>query len=203
MKELSLERKKRINKVVAQRQADIIVVLEDIYNPHNAEAIFRTCDAFGIQNVYLIFEKQTPFEPQNVGKLTSSSANKWLSFKIFSTTETCIKELQENAYQIYATSLSDKAQSIFDLSFENKKIALLFGNEHAGLSPTALKMANFITFIPMKGMVQSLNLSVSAALYMFEVTRQRLRGKFNYSLDNYEQSKLQQIFINKHYKNES
>lgn len=159
---------------MAARQKDIVVVLEDIYDPHNAAAIFRTCDAYGIQNAYLIFETVEPYDPKNVGKSSSATANKWLDFKIFESTKECLEELKKEGYAIVSTLLDREANDLYEFKWP-KKIALLVGNEHAGLSKTAAELSDHKVYIPMQGMVQSLNVSVATAICISEIYRSRLR----------------------------
>lgn len=166
------ERKQKIEKMIANRQEGIIV-LEDIHDPHNAAAIWRSADAFGFQKIYLIFENERKFNPVKIGKTSSSSANKWLSFEIFESTEECLKKLKNDGFLIYATVLDKEAKTIDKTIFKEEKVAILLGNEHSGLSRKAIKMADEKVYIPMKGMVQSLNLSVTAAIVMYEIDRQR------------------------------
>lgn len=152
-------------------------MLEDIHDPHNAAAVWRSCDGFGIGKVYLIFDKETVFNPKKVGKASSSSANKWLDFKIFKSTRECVETLKGEGYEIWATVLDKEATEIYksDLG-QKKKVAIMLGNEHRGLSVEAVKLADKKVYIPMQGMVQSLNLSVTAAIVLYELTRQR-QGK--------------------------
>ena len=181
------DRLKKIGEVVDRRQEGV-VVLEDIHDPHNAAAVWRSCDAFGFQKVYLIFNQEKVFNPKKIGKASSSSANKWLDFKIFKSAEECLKQLKVEGYKVYATVLDKEAKEIYGVSFENKKIAIMLGNEHRGLSAEAIKMADEKVYIPMKGMVQSLNLSVTAAIMLFEVTRQRKdKGDFKFEGDEKEE----------------
>jgi tRNA (guanosine-2'-O-)-methyltransferase len=185
----------KIQRVASTRQQGI-VVLEDIYDPHNAEAVFRTCDAFGLQHVYLIFEQQEPFNPRQIGKSTSSSANKWLDFTIFDSTAACINHLQEENFEVIATLLDHEAESIFTSSLGTPEIAIMFGNEHRGLSEMALNMADRHVVIPMRGMVQSLNLSVAAAICLFEMSRQRhAQGIEDYYLPDDKQDALVAEFL--------
>jgi len=152
-----------------------IVVLQDIHDPHNAAAVWRSCDAFGFGKVYLIFEQEATFNPKKVGKASSSSANKWLDFEIFKSTAECFKKLKEQGYTIYGTVLDQEAKdlSLSDLRCQ-KKIALVFGNEHRGLTGEAVKLCDEKIYIPMVGMVQSLNLSVTAGICMWEYVRQKV-----------------------------
>jgi tRNA (guanosine-2'-O-)-methyltransferase len=171
------ERQEKISKVIDQRQEGVIV-LEDIHDPHNAAAVWRSCDAFGFQKVYLIFNKEKVFNPKKIGKASSSSANKWLDFEIFRSTEECMNKLKNEGYKIWATVLDKEAKRLSEVGFETKKVAIMLGNEHRGLSETAIKMADEKIYIPMRGMVQSLNLSVTAAIMMYEIDRQRKNGDY-------------------------
>lgn len=167
-------------------------MLEDIYDPHNAAAVFRTAEAFGIQKVFLIFEKQKRFNPRKVGKVTSASANKWLTFTIYTSTEKCFKDLKKLGYKTYATILDASAKPLYATNLtKQKKTALVFGNEHTGLSEKAIKHSNYKIYIPMQGFVQSLNLSVTAAICMAELSRQRQQTKVsNFLLSSTERKKL-------------
>ena len=188
-------RRQRVHQVVSNRQQGV-VVLEDVYDPHNAAASFRSVEAFGFQRVCLIFEQEEPFNPRREGKSTSASANKWLDFCIYDSTERCLLDLKEEGYELIATVVDPGAESIYEARFENPKIALLFGNEHRGLSPKAVEMADRRVTIPMVGMVRSLNLSVTVALFLYEVTRQRqLRGMERYRLSVSEQERLIRDFL--------
>lgn len=170
---------KRVNKmkeVVANRQRGLVVILEDIYDPHNAAAVLRSCEGFGVQDVYFIFEHQEEFNPRRIGKLSSGSANKWLDFHIYHATEECITELHNHGYTVYATTLDEKAKSLYETDFREEKIALLFGNEHSGISKKASQLSDSTMYIPMRGFVQSFNVSVTASIFLFEVTRQRIKN---------------------------
>ncbi|GAB4472788.1 MAG: tRNA (guanosine(18)-2'-O)-methyltransferase TrmH [Anaerolineae bacterium] len=183
-------RREKIIRTAAARQQGV-VVLEDIHDPHNAEAVFRTCDAFGFQHVALIFEQQQPFDPRRIGKATSSSANKWLTFSVYHSTEECLAALKAQGYEIAATVLSARAESLFEADLTRSRLALLLGNEHRGLSQRAIDLADRHLIIPMSGMVQSLNLSVSAAICLYEITRQRhAAGIDAYRLPPDEQARL-------------
>ena len=125
---VSDNRLKKIKHVVSQRQAGLAVVIEDVHDPHNAEAIFRTCDAFGVQDVYLIFDKTEPWNPAKIGKQSSSSAHKWLTFHTFRSIHECLNDLKGQGYVIVATALKNEAISLLDYSFGKQKIALMIGN---------------------------------------------------------------------------
>jgi tRNA (guanosine-2'-O-)-methyltransferase len=182
------ERLNKIKSVVSQRQQGIIV-LEDVHDPHNAMAVVRTAEAFGFQQVYFIFGQEKPFNPKKIGQSSSSSANKWLDFQIFKSTSACYSQLHRRGYQIFATILDSQAQSLYQTRFTSAKIALVFGNEHRGLSNPAVNLADQKIYIPMCGFIQSLNLSVTAAIFMAEITRRRQNFK-KYLLSQRQQVQL-------------
>jgi len=165
-------RQSKIIKMINNRQEGVIV-LENIADEHNAAAVWRSADAFGFQKIDLVFSVEKSFNPKKVGKKSSASANKWLSFKTFKSINECYKELKNEGYKIYATVLDEDSKNLQSTIFSLRKIALVFGNEHRGLSEEAIKGADEKIYIPMRGMVQSLNLSVSAGILMYEVSRQR------------------------------
>jgi tRNA (guanosine-2'-O-)-methyltransferase len=189
-------RQERIKQVVQNRLAHVVVILEDIHDPHNAAAILRTCDGLGIQDIYVIFEKETPYNPKKVGKASSSSANKWLDFTVFSSTKECLEKLKTDGYTISVTALSDKAESLLTVQFTEEKIAILVGNEHRGASDTAIRMADRVIMIPMAGFVQSYNVSVATAIVLWEACKQR-RESGNWSLSEQAQQTLENDFLSR------
>lgn len=192
---ISEKRMERMKHVVAKRQSGLIVVLEDIYDPHNAAAVLRSCDAFGVQDVYFIFQHQKAFNPRKIGKVSSASANKWLDFTIFSTPKACIDALKNKGYTTYATLLDPSATSIHETRFHDESVALIFGNEHSGITPGLAALSDHHVYIPMRGFVQSFNLSVTASMILFEVTRQRMEMHSLKPLATDIQNMLLQEFI--------
>jgi len=168
-------RQDKLKRVAAARQSGLTVVLEDVFDPHNLGAISRSCDAFGIQDIHVIFEQQPAFDPKQVGKNSSTSTNKWLRYHIHRSSETTLRSLQAQGWTLVATAPEASAQPLFSADLCHQKTALLLGNERAGLSPRALELADLRIAIPMQGIAQSLNVSVTAALLIYEVTRQRRR----------------------------
>ena len=167
------KRLEKIRTVVAHRRTDLTVVLEDIHDPHNAEAIIRTCEAFGILQIHFVFKNEKQYNPKRVGKASSSAANKWIDFRIHHSTSDCIDELKKANYKIFGAVLGQDNQSLFTVRFNTIATALLFGNERDGLSQTALESADQKITIPIIGMTQSLNVSVAAAIFIYEVVRQK------------------------------
>jgi tRNA (guanosine-2'-O-)-methyltransferase len=168
-------REEKIKRVIENRQEGIIV-LEDVHDPHNIGAVCRSAEGLGFQKIWLIFEREKEFNPKRVGKGSSSSANKWLDFEIFKSTEEAIIKLKEMGFEVWATTIGKKAANLWRAKFKSKKIAVILGNEHRGVTTRATKMADKLVTIPMKGMVQSFNISVAGAMVMGEICRQRNRG---------------------------
>ncbi len=182
----------KVQDVLSHRQQGIIV-LEDIHDPHNAGAVLRSADACGFQAVYFIFEKEKYYNPKRVGKQSSASANKWLTIETYRSTSACYDRLRSEGYTIYATTLesSDPLSLYSRLPTLGPKIALIFGNEHTGISDYARDHADHHIYIPMQGFVQSFNISVCAALVMGEITRKRVEeGIVKYLLSPEEKSNL-------------
>ncbi len=189
------ERIEKIERVVAARQHGLVVVLEDIHDPHNAEAVLRTCDAVGVQDVYFVFEQEDYYDPRRVGKQSSASANKWVSCHIFHSTAACIAQLRTGGYESVAAVVDGADEELVGRDFTALRLALWFGNEHAGLSPAATAAADRRVSIPMRGMVRSLNVSVAAAIFLFEVTRQRRANAAAYRLPPDEAERLCSDFL--------
>jgi len=176
------------------RQSGLVVVLEDISDPHNAGAVIRTAEAFGISDVWLVFNEGKSFNPRKVGDKSSSHANKWLRFKKFKSSKECIELLKKDGYEIVVTTLTSNTESIYSTNFKNDKIALFFGNEHFGLSLETIEAADKRVNIPMRGMVQSLNISVTAGIVMYEVTRQRMKNFERYIINETDAEVLEKEF---------
>lgn len=166
----SQRRVDKIKRVLAQRQPDLKVVIENIHDPHNVSAILRSCDAVGILQVELLYTLE---KFPRIGKKSSSSANKWLERRKHKSVEECYEVLRSEGFNIYATHLGESSVSLYDLDL-TKKVALVFGNEHRGVSEEAAAKADANFQIPMLGMIQSLNVSVACAVSLYEVLRQRL-----------------------------
>lgn len=189
---MAVTRQEKIKKVVEERQEGIIV-LEDVHDPHNVQAVVRTAEGFGFQKIYLIFEKEKVFDPKKIGRETSSSANKWVDYKIFMSTKEAIAQLKKEGWSIWATVLDKKAEKLDQVKFDNrKKIAVVFGNEHRGVSNQMNIAADKHLYIPMTGMVQSFNISVTAGIVMWEMTKQR---KQTYKLNEEEKNRIEEDFL--------
>ena len=170
------ERIARVTKVLSCRQPDLRVVLEDVTNTHNANAVLRTCDAAGVLNVDII---AAGGDPLPINKAITTRADKWLELRYYPTAVNCLAKLKGEGFRIAATHLGPGAVPYDQLDYTGPT-AIVFGNEKEGLSAGALELADVKIRVPMFGMVQSLNLSVSVGVILYEAVRQRTaRGYFN------------------------
>ncbi len=162
----------RLSRALRYTQPDLTVVLENIDDPHNVSAVLRTCDAVGVRSVNLIYTmEQFP----KIGKKSSASAKKWVSTVRFKSADACFESLRQQGFIVAASALDSNAVSLYELKL-NRKIALVFGNEHRGVSERTASLADSLFQIPMFGMVQSLNVSVACAITLYEALRQRLQS---------------------------
>lgn len=169
------ERTERIKSVLSHRQPGLVVVMENVHDPHNISAVMRTCDAVGVQDLFVL----TTAIPRHkrFGKSSSASAAGWLSIHQFDNTEVCMAEVRRRADKIFATHLGVQSQSLYALDFTGR-IALVFGNEHAGVTHECLGYCDGNFIIPQVGMVQSLNISVACAITLYEAFRQRSQAGY-------------------------
>jgi len=166
----SERRTARVRQVLSARQTDLTVVLENIHDPHNVSAIMRTCDAAGVLRAELLYDTE-PFP--RIGRKSSSSAHKWIDRRKHRSVEDCFSVLRSEGFHVYAATLTETARSVFDLDL-TVPAALVFGNEHRGVSERASALADAAFKVPMLGMIESLNVSVACAVALYEAVRQRL-----------------------------
>src|SRR5512141_183603 len=172
----SSRRLERIAAVLDRRQPGLPVVMENIHDAHNVSAVFRTCDAVGVLQVELLYTTE-PFP--KIGKKSSSSANKWLEKRKHRSVRECYETLRREGFTICATRLGAPARSLYELNLTGN-VAFVFGNEHRGVSDEAAEFADANFQIPMMGMIESLNVSVAAAVCLYEALRQRAAaGAYN------------------------
>jgi tRNA (guanosine-2'-O-)-methyltransferase len=164
------ERNNRLNEVLSKRQPSITVVLENVSDPHNISAVMRTCDAIGIQDIYVL--NTAIARHKKWGAKSSSSAAKWLTIHQFTDTQTCFESLRKRYNKIYTTHLSSDAVDLYDLDL-TESVALVFGNEHSGVSEELISLADGNFIIPQVGIIKSLNISVACAVSLYEAFRQK------------------------------
>lgn len=163
-------RQARIEQVLSKRQPDLTVVMENVHDPHNISAVMRTADSVGIQEIYILNTRIA--RHHKFGKKSSASAAKWLTIHQFTNTEECFEALRKRYKKIYATHLGVQSHSLYKLDLK-EPVALVFGNEHSGVSEEVLALCDGNFIIPQVGMVQSLNISVACAVTLYEAFRQR------------------------------
>lgn len=164
------ERTEKLLNVLSRRQHNLTVVMENVQDPHNISAVMRTCDAVGIQDIYILNTKIP--RHKKFGAKSSSSAAKWLTVHQFDNVQDCFNELRTKYNKIFTTHLSTGAVSLYEINF-TENIALVFGNEHSGVSEEVRSLADGNFIIPQMGIIQSLNISVACAVSIYEAFRQK------------------------------
>ena len=167
------ERKNRFNEVLGKRTRFITVATEDVFQLHNASAVIRSCDIFGIQEVHLIEEQFGKRLDKNI----AMGAEQWVDTLTYPNSQSCIDALREQGYAIIATTPLEGSISLSDFQLE-RPVALFFGTEKEGLSDTVLDQADGRLRIPMHGFTRSLNISVSAAIILHHLISQLHRSEF-------------------------
>lgn len=171
------ERRERLLSVLNKRQAGLTIVLENIEDPHNISAIMRTCDAVGIQEIFVL-NNRIP-RHKKWGPRSSSSAAKWLTVRQFTNTEECIATLRQQYDKILTTHLADDAVTLYNIDFKGS-VALVFGNEQTGVTEEVRAAADGNFIIPQMGIIRSLNVSVACAVSIYEAMRQKtLAGHYD------------------------
>lgn len=183
------ERTERLISVLNRRQPDITIVLENVTDPHNISAVMRSCDAVGIQDIYIlntIIPKHKKW-----GAKSSSSANKWLTIHQFTDLEECFHVLRKRYEHIYTTFLGQNSVSIYEMDL-TQSVALVFGNEKWGVSKEVCELADGNFVIPQVGIIRSLNISVACAISLYEAFRQKKQAG-HYDHPRLEGEQLRQI----------
>ena len=168
------ERIEKVKRVLSLRQPDLRIALEEVTNTHNASAVVRTCDAAGIMYLEIISASMEPFP---INRAVSTRAEKWLKLNYYSSTTQCLTHLKKQGFKIAATHLGTEAVSHTSVDY-TQPMVIVFGNESEGISPEALDLADYVIKVPMLGMVQSLNLSVSVGIILYEAMKQREKKNF-------------------------
>lgn len=163
----------RLRDVLDKRQPDLTVLMENVRKPHNFSAILRTCDAIGMFEAHAV---------TNDGQLptfnsTAQGSQKWIAVQLHASIEVAIQTLKSENFQIYAAHFSEQAIDYRTVDYTQPS-AIVFGAERWGVSETAATLTTQHIFIPMIGMVQSLNVSVATAVILFEAQRQRAAAGF-------------------------
>jgi tRNA (guanosine-2'-O-)-methyltransferase len=162
------ERLKKLETVLNRRQPDLTILAENLHKPRNFSAVVRTCDAVGIHEVNIV---PGEFHPRRHWH-TSSGTEKWMCVRTHESMDLATQSLKSDGFQLVAAHLSDRACDFREIDY-TAPTALVLGTELFGISKQALKCVDQLIMIPMQGMSQSLNVSVAAALVLYEAQRQR------------------------------
>ena len=178
---LTSNRRQRFIEVLSQRTKHFTVAIEDVYQLHNTSAVIRSCDVFGVQEVHIIEE----INSKRIDREIAMGAQKWVDAHRYNKVSTCLNHLRENGYQIVATTPHAKNSELsnFDIS---KKSCFFFGRETEGLSEAVLDKADVTLKIPMVGFTESLNISVSAAIILQQVTSKLRASNIEWGLSDAE-----------------
>ena len=164
---MSPERYKRIREMLSMRQTDLTVCMEEVHKPHNVSAVIRSCDAVGIHRIHAVWDRKT-----RLRKGTAMGSQNWVYTENHETIDDAVTHLKGQNMQVLVTHLSDKAVDFREIDY-TKPTAIILGQEKYGATEKAIELADQDIVIPMVGMVQSLNVSVAAALVLYEAQRQR------------------------------
>jgi len=162
-------RRERIEQVLALRQKGLTLVFDNIWDPHNVSAVLRSCDAFGVADVHLYY---TTSQWPELGGKTSGSAKKWIRCTQHVDAAAMVGELRGEGFQLLRTGFSAAARPVMDIDFTGNT-AIILSNEHRGTAPELAALVPDEVYIPMQGMVQSFNVSVAAAIILYEAFKQR------------------------------
>ena len=162
-----------MREVLARRHDDLVVVIENVHDAHNASAVLRSCDAFGVGAVALCYTQEA-FPKISSG--AAANVQRWLQIERYGSVEECVASLRERSLPIYATELGGEPRDYLDVDW-TEPAAIVLGNERRGCSDEMLAAADARIVIPMQGFVGSLNVSVAAAVLLAEAARQRRGGR--------------------------
>lgn len=177
---LTERRKMLFNRVLDQRTNHFTVAIQDVYQLHNTSAVIRSCDVFGVQNVHVVEEVNR----KKIDREIAMGAQKWVDVNRYHSSEDCIESLRSKGYRIIATS-PHKGKPVQDLDI-TRSAAFFFGSEVEGLSEEVFQEADEYVSIPMVGFTESLNISVSAAIILQEVTARLRKSDIRWQLSEEE-----------------
>lgn len=167
---MSPERAARISQALDRRQPDLAILMEEIEDPHNIAAVMRSCDAVGIQDIFILAKDLSRY--QYFGRQSSASAFRWVTVHLFDNIGDCLSAIRKRGLKLMATHLKAEAVSLYEMDL-TEPLILAFGNERKGISNELLQYCDGNFVIPQMGMIHSLNISVACAVSLYEVLRQR------------------------------
>lgn len=185
---MTMERYNRIRSLLATRQPDLTLLLEEVSKPHNVSAVFRTADAVGVHRIHAVWE-----ENASLRRGTSLGSQIWVNTQCHNSTTAAIEHLHSQKMQVLVTRLDDSAVDFRAIDY-TKPTAIILGQEKTGATAEATALADHSILIPMVGMVQSLNVSVAAATILYEAQRQRASAGM-YAQNALPESEAQKILF--------
>lgn len=189
---VSEQKRKVIANVLQYRTRFVTTVLENITQPHNANAVIRSCDIFGVQDMHVI-ESDQQFQIHNT---ISKGAARWVDIYRYESTKECLTHLKKQGYRIVATTPHERGKTLSDLAI-NQKTALLFGTEIKGISDEAIALADEFVTIPMFGFTKSFNISVSAGICLHHIIMKLHLSTLHWQLSAKENEELQRVWLQK------
>ena len=174
-------RKEGFLRVLKNRTKHFTVAMEDVFQLHNTSAVMRSCEVFGIQELNVIEQKFG----KSIDKEIAMGAEKWVDINRFSSIQDCVTNLKRKGYQIIATTPHNDSCLLHEFDI-TKPSALFFGTERDGLSEEVMQQADGFLKIPMVGYTESLNISVSAAIIIQDVTNRLRQSDINWQLKDEE-----------------
>jgi tRNA (guanosine-2'-O-)-methyltransferase len=176
--------------VVEHRQKGLAVILDELYDPFNISAVFRTCDGLGVVEVHLI-NPPGGFKP---ARSVCMKAHKWITVERSSNRAEVFQNLKKRGFKIYGTALGERSRDFREIDV-SELLAIVLGNEHAGIGEEAKSLCDELIHIPMYGFSQSFNVSVSAAIFLSYITFKRKRLKVDKYLSEKEKDILLQAWL--------
>ncbi|MDR3188226.1 MAG: RNA methyltransferase, partial [Prevotellaceae bacterium] len=191
-------RVEQLQRALAERTRYITICLEDIFQPQNASAVLRSCDAFGVQDVHVV-EQRNRFVPL---RDVAMGSDKWLTLHKYGRQHgqplaAALARLRQGGYRLVATTPRKGATLLDDLDLRKGKVALMFGAEYTGLSDAALSAADELITVPMYGFVESLNLSVCAAIVLRQLAQKLRQQDLTWQLSDEEKEELLLTWLKK------
>ena len=175
--------------MLARRQKNLSLVFDNIWDPHNVSAVLRSCDAFGVADVHLYY---TTSQWPELGRKSSGSAMKWIRRTRHVDAGDMVGGLRREGFHLLRTGFSDTARPVMDIDFTGPT-AIILSNEHRGTAPELAELVPDEVYIPMQGMVQSFNVSVAAAIILYEAFKQRYRAGL-YDDPSFDAEELEALF---------
>ncbi len=179
-----------IENALKYRTRYLTIALEGLTNSHNASAVMRSCDIFGVQDLHII-ESEQAFRSLNT---VAKGASKWVSAQRHGSTKECISQLKKDGYRIVATTPHERGYTLSELPI-NQKTALFFGTEITGLSDEVLEQADDFVTIPMFGFTESFNISVSAAICLYDLITRLHASDISWQLTDAQKETLQREWL--------